>query len=66
MAEHTKTKIRARAFALWQAHGYKEGQDMDFWLLAEREVLNAAAPSTATSAPEATPKAAVKPKPAAK
>ncbi len=70
MTEHTELKIRTRAYALWQEHGCKEGQDMDFWLLAEREILGAAAtPETLPKAPAkaaAKPKAVAKPKAAAK
>lgn len=31
-------QIRERAHALWATHGRPEGRDMEFWLVAEREV----------------------------
>jgi Protein of unknown function (DUF2934) len=32
-------KIRQRAYQLWEARGQKEGSEMDFWLHAEREII---------------------------
>jgi Protein of unknown function (DUF2934) len=34
-AEH---RIRQRAYELWEQSGQSEGSEMDFWLLAEREI----------------------------
>ncbi|WP_337996093.1 DUF2934 domain-containing protein [Oleispirillum naphthae] len=68
MTEHTELKIRNRAYALWQEHGCEPGKDMDFWLQAEREILDfapSAAPEPAAK-PKAPAKAAAKPKAPAK
>ncbi|SBW00226.1 conserved hypothetical protein [uncultured Alphaproteobacteria bacterium] len=73
MTETTETKIRDRAYALWQQHGCTEGRDWDFWLQAEREILGDAATgippvAKATKPRVAKPKtpAAAKPKAPAK
>ncbi len=74
MTEHTEIKIRSRAYALWLEHGCEEGRDMDFWLLAEREILGGVPmdaaprvkPAAAEPRAETKPKAAAKPKTAAK
>jgi hypothetical protein len=33
-------RIRHRAYEIWVAHGYKDGDADKHWLAAEREVLN--------------------------
>jgi len=66
MTEYTEIKIRSRAYALWQEHGCKDGQDMDFWLQAEREILGVAPEAVAPPKAVAKPKAPAKPKAAAK
>lgn len=76
MVEHTERKIRDRAYQLWEANGREEGQDWNFWLQAEKEILGdstgavLAEPVTPAPAPEqaAAPenKPAAKRKPAAK
>ena len=38
VARRTKEEIRARALELWEQHGRPAGQDLDFWLQAEREI----------------------------
>ncbi|MDX6750022.1 DUF2934 domain-containing protein [Geminicoccaceae bacterium 1502E] len=35
--EATITRIRERAYDLWQQEGSPEGREMEFWLAAERE-----------------------------
>lgn len=35
-------KIRARAYQLWQNDGCKQGQSVDHWLQAEKELQNEA------------------------
>lgn len=64
MTEHTEIKIRSRAYALWLEHGCEEGRDMDFWLLAEREILGGG--TSPDAAPAAKPAVAAKPKTEAK
>lgn len=75
MSNPNENKIRDRAYHLWREHGCAEGQDLDFWLQAEREILGDAAtgiPPTASARPRAVkPKAplaadAAKPKAPAK
>jgi hypothetical protein len=38
MNPYTETQIRDRAYALWEEAGRPEGQDMEFWMMAEREL----------------------------
>ena len=33
-------KVRARAYALWQAEGMLEGRHLDHWCAAEREIAS--------------------------
>jgi len=35
-----KRRIQERAFALWEADGRPEGREWDYWLAAEREIVN--------------------------
>jgi hypothetical protein len=35
----SEDEVRARARALWEQHGRPEGRDKEFWLRAERELL---------------------------
>jgi DUF2934 family protein len=48
MEQNLQTRIRERAYALWVASGYRDGQAEQHWLIAEREVT-AAAPFTAAA-----------------
>ena len=32
--------VRARAYSLWEAAGYPEGDGVEFWLRAEQELRN--------------------------
>lgn len=34
----TKELIAERAYALWEAEGFPEGRDQEFWLLAEHQL----------------------------
>ena len=36
----TEEAIRTRAYALWEAAGYPEGDGVEFWLRAEQELSN--------------------------
>jgi len=47
MNQHTETKIRERAYALWEQSGKTTGKAMDFWLQAEKEINEAATASPA-------------------
>jgi len=38
MNEHDDTKIRDRAYALWERAGSPEGRQEEFWHAAEREL----------------------------
>jgi hypothetical protein len=38
-------RIRERAYEIWIASGYRDGEAQQHWLAAEREVLSAAVPS---------------------
>ena len=41
--EHiTENEVRARAHDLWEQHGSPQGRDEEFWLRAERELIEAA------------------------
>ncbi len=44
MNPYTETQIRDRAYALWEEAGRPEGQDMEFWIAAEREVSQLSEP----------------------
>jgi hypothetical protein len=39
----TEDEVRARAHDLWEQHGSPSGRDEEFWLRAERELIEAAA-----------------------
>ena len=68
MSDPNEIKIRDRAYHLWREHGCAEGQDWNFWLQAEREILGDAATGTPPGAPFAKAKtdATAKPKAPAK
>ena len=36
-----RTEIESRAYALWLADGRRDGNDINHWLQAERDVLSA-------------------------
>lgn len=38
--EMLNTMITERAYYIWEERGRPEGQDMDIWLQAEREILS--------------------------
>lgn len=38
MTPYSETQIRDRAYALWEEAGRPEGQDKEFWAMAEREL----------------------------
>lgn len=40
MTPYTETQIRDRAYSLWEEAGRPEGQDMEFWITAERELAD--------------------------
>jgi hypothetical protein len=63
MSHEIETRIRARAYELWESEGRPVGRDQDFWLRAEREVLEqpisaakALAKSVATAVPRSSRK----------
>lgn len=33
--------VAARAYQLWEQHGWPDGRDMEFWLEAERQLMGA-------------------------
>jgi hypothetical protein len=33
-----RPKVRARAYQLWEQAGHPSGQDVEFWLEAERQI----------------------------
>ena len=37
--DNLEARIRARAYELYEQHGFQEGHDLDDWLQAERELL---------------------------
>jgi hypothetical protein len=39
MQSDVEDRIRNRAFEMWQDEGCPPGRDLDFWLKAERELL---------------------------
>jgi hypothetical protein len=39
IARRRKHEIRARAFELWEQAGKPTGRDEEFWLMAEREIV---------------------------
>jgi len=49
MNQHTETKIRERAYALWEQSGKTTGKAMDFWLQAEKEINEAGKTSPAAA-----------------
>lgn len=38
MQDATQDRVRAKAYALWQESGQPDGQDVSFWLEAERQI----------------------------
>ncbi|HIJ37664.1 MAG TPA: DUF2934 domain-containing protein [Rhodospirillaceae bacterium] len=59
-------QIKQRAFALWESEGRRHGQDLEYWLRAEAEIIQA---EKSAAKPKKTVKPAVekaKPKPKAK
>jgi hypothetical protein len=52
MEQTLEHRIRERAYEIWHAEGCAEGKSHDHWLVAERELLSAAA-ADLFSAPEA-------------
>lgn len=38
MDETLRERVRRRAYELWEADGRPEGQELPYWLAAEREV----------------------------
>jgi hypothetical protein len=56
-APDVSEKIRQRAHELWEAEGRPEGRELEFWLLAERELSEApaAAPGSSDSDTEQHP-----------
>lgn len=50
----TPQEIAARAYQLWENEGRKPGQDMKYWLQAEKELSAASRPAvqTTTSSPQ--------------
>ena len=40
MDPELRHRIEERAYALWEANGRPEGRDLDYWLQAEREIVN--------------------------
>ncbi len=38
MAPYSEMQIRDRAYALWEQAGRPEGQDKEFWAMAEQEL----------------------------
>jgi hypothetical protein len=70
MNKQTETKIRERAYTLWENAGKIHGREMDFWLQAEQEINKAKKPAArkraALNAKAKAEKAAAPKKPAAK
>jgi Protein of unknown function (DUF2934) len=53
MDQTLENRIRERAYEIWTAHGYADGQADQHWLAAEREILAAATiPLARNSAPK--------------
>lgn len=50
MTPMSDVEIRDRAYALWEQAGRPEGQDMAFWMMAERELSAQAEPQEAQAA----------------
>jgi hypothetical protein len=42
MDQNLENRIRERAYEIWTAHGYADGQADQHWLAAEREICNGA------------------------
>jgi Protein of unknown function (DUF2934) len=42
MDQTLKNRIRERAYEIWTAHSYADGQADQHWLAAEREICNGA------------------------
>ena len=40
MTPYSETQIRDRAYALWEQAGCPEGQDKEFWAMAEQELAD--------------------------
>ncbi|MFL6798481.1 MAG: DUF2934 domain-containing protein [Xanthobacteraceae bacterium] len=50
MQHDMETRIRERAYQLWQASGCEQGPADRYWLAAEREVLSASVPPSSARA----------------
>lgn len=51
MAQTLEDRIRERAYHIWLAHGCAHGQDDQYWLQAEREILAETAATAAVGKP---------------
>lgn len=40
MEPEQRRSVEERAYALWEADGRPEGRALDYWLQAEREIVN--------------------------
>jgi hypothetical protein len=47
MDHSLENRIRERAYEIWAAHGYVQGQADQHWLAAEREILAASTAAVA-------------------
>jgi hypothetical protein len=51
MEPNLSDRIRERAYEIWIASGYRDGEAQQHWLAAEREVLSAQLSAVVPSAP---------------
>ena len=65
MDQTLENRIRERAYEIWTAHGWVDGQADQHWLAAEREILAAATiPLARNGAPQKKKKKGRSPTPA--
>ncbi len=50
LAESIETQVRERAYFLWEQDGRPEGQSVEYWAKARREIEDAAGPASSVRA----------------
>jgi len=51
MEQNLSDRVRERAYKIWIASGYRDGEAEQHWLAAEREILSALQASAVVKAP---------------
>jgi DUF2934 family protein len=62
MEQDLSARIRERAYEIWTASGYRDGEAEQHWLAAEREILSALQPAAVAKAPAKSIRGRTRPK----